>query len=248
MKTFISSLVLVLSLTGCTYGLEEIGFYKTGGLKFDDIDVLKNKYADQEVNFELVKNLPLSTCQRCHSMTDEEKVFGMREKILATVEAETMPPRSGGYSPLTECEKQILRTWIDDKLHERTQLLTVKELSACGNVKQSETPKGVDFKTLEVSFENLKTHIIDQKCLKCHVVGKKTVLENLEGLKASVKQILVPKDPASPVESTPLYRAVVPPLDNPTAPPRMPPARASLAPLTADEVEYLKKFIQANQE
>ncbi|WP_295900589.1 c-type cytochrome [uncultured Bdellovibrio sp.] len=238
-KTLLISLAIAgFTLTGCSYALEEVGLFKTSdGLP----KVGAFQFADQKVSFEVVASVSMRTCLECHatgnrSMNTAEKVLAQKDSILGAVNKESMPPRSSGYKPLTACEKQILETWIEDQTHNRIEVQKVKDLPACAGLEAPKAKPKTDFKTLELSFENLKTEILAPKCLSCHTTetAKKTVLEDLEHINA--KELI--KETA---EDSLLYKIVVPGMYKRF----MPPTRTGIAPLTADELDYLKRWIDS---
>lgn len=230
--------VLGLTLTGCSYALEEVGLFKTS----DSLPRIGAfQFADQKISFEVVTSFSMRTCMECHatgnrSMNTAEKVLAQKDSILGAINKESMPPRSGGYKPLTACEKQILETWIDDQLHNRLEVQKVKDLPACAGAEAPKAKPKTDFKTLEVSFENLKTEILEPKCLSCHTTetAKKTVLEDVAHI--NEKGLLKEK-----AEDSILYQITVPGMYKRF----MPPTRTGIAPLTADELDYMKRWIES---
>lgn len=260
------------ALSGCSYALEEVGLFKTGTPQLDLLDV--GTFAESRITFDLVKSSSLKTCQTCHSaeMDTAEKVLVQRADILAEVQSEEMPPRSRGFQPLTACEKAILETWIEDQIQGRTEILRVKDLAACGGtdlespkptpvptpvpspepqpkpqpepepqpepIPEPLPPEDTDLGELELSFANLKRVILEPKCLQCHTAqtARRTILDDLSVIEA---QGLL----AATAADSLLYRVTVPGLSNRPMPPRRP----GLSPLTAAEVDYLKRWIESPQ-
>ncbi|KHD88141.1 MAG: hypothetical protein OM95_10210 [Bdellovibrio sp. ArHS] len=238
----IMSAFMGLSLTGCSYALEELGVFKTDGSGIPRVGSFE-AFRDQPISFEVVKSTSLRTCQECHAsgnraMDTADKVLAQKDSILAAVHKESMPPRSAGYKPLDACEKQILETWVDDQMHERTEVQKVKDLATCANAQAPREKPPTDFKTLELSFENLKTEIFNAKCLVCHSkeTARRTVLDDLDLIKAKglIKE--------SATESI-LYQIVVPGMYKRFMPPQN--GKTSIKPLTAEETDYLKRWIEA---
>lgn len=224
--------------------MEELGIYKTTKDILGDLGNL-SKFSEETVTFDLVKRTAMSTCMDCHSkgaaaMGTAEQALNLREAILEVVETDVMPPRKSGYSPLSACEKQILQTWMDDQVNNRTASTKVKDLASCGGVnapKPVEPKKPTDFATLELSFENLKKEILEPKCLSCHTqeTAKRTVLETSQDLFS--KPGLV----TTSAETSVLYMIVVP-----NAYKRfMPPVKSGIAALTPEETDYLKRWIDS---
>lgn len=227
-----------LALSGCSYALEEVGIYKGDLGDVKQIGALQ--FSEKKINFEVVKSLSLRTCLQCHtegnkSMNTPEKVLALKDTILSEINDGSMPPRSSGYKPLTDCEQKVLETWIDDQLHNRTEIQKVKDLSACAGAEAPQEKPATDFKNLEVSFENLKTEILAPKCLSCHSVekAKKTVLEDLEHIN---EKGLIKKT----AEESVLFQVCVPGMNKRF----MPPKKSGIPALTTEELDYLKRWIE----
>lgn len=231
-----------LSLTGCSYALEELGLFKTDGSGLPQIGSFA-AFRDQSVSFEVVKATSLRTCQECHAsgsraMDTAAKVLAQKDSILGAVQRETMPPRSAGYKALNACEKQILETWLDDQTHDRKDVQKVKDLAACADAEAPKEKPATDFKALELSFENLKAEIFNAKCMVCHSkeTAKRTVLDDLQVIK---EKGLIKESAADSV----LYQIVVPGMYKRFMPPQN--GKYGIKPLTPEETDYLKRWIDA---
>ncbi|WP_374030119.1 hypothetical protein [Bdellovibrio bacteriovorus] len=238
-KSLLFLVFSVLLAGGCSYPLQELGLYKTDGAGIPGLGSLQTK----AVNFETVKLTAMRTCLECHtsgsrSMDTAEEVLVQKESILSAVHKESMPPRSSGYKPLTACEKQILETWIEDQTHERKSTQKVGQLAACAGVEAPKEKPKTDLKSLELSFANLQAEIFGPKCMACHSQerAKRTVLEDVNVIRE--KGFLKEK-----AEDSILYQIVVPGLYKRFMPPQN--GKYGIAPLTADEVDYLKRWIDA---
>lgn len=239
-KHLLSMAILGLSLASCSYPMEELGLFKTGGSITSGFSM---KFQNEKVSFEVVKSTALSTCLECHSsgsrsMDTAEEVVAQRDSILNAVNKGTMPPRSAGYKSLSACEKQILETWIDDQLRSRSDVQKVGELSACGTAEAPVVKKKADLRTLELSFENLQNEILKPKCMVCHTTetAKRTRLETLEQIQGH--GLL-----AETAEASILYQVTVPGMNKRFMPPQK--GKTILAPLTEDELSYLKRWIES---
>ncbi len=238
----IAFLLSTAVFTGCSYPMEELGLYKTTKDILGDLGNL-SKFSEEKITFDLVKRTAMSTCMDCHSkgavaMGTAEQALNLREAILEVVQTDMMPPRKTGYSPLSACEKQILETWMDDQVNNRTSTVKVKDLSACGGVTEAPKPKQLtDFATLELSFENLKKEILEPKCLSCHTqeTAKRTVLETAQDLFSKPGLI------TTSAETSVLYLIVVPDAYKRF----MPPVKSGIAALTPEETDYLKRWIES---
>lgn len=245
MKTvLLMSFAVVGILSGCSYGMEEVGLFKTGPDGLPRLGVAE--FADQKISFEVVKSVSLKSCLQCHtsggnSMNTPEKVIALQDRILEQINLGTMPPRSSGYKELTACEAKILETWLEDQKHNRVTEQKVKDLSACAGLQAPKEKPATDFKNLELSFANLKQEIFAPKCLSCHSAekAKKTNLEDL----AHINERELIKEKA---EDSILYKIVVAPgIDTPKGKRFMPPTRSGMPAMTADEIDYLKRWIEA---
>jgi mono/diheme cytochrome c family protein len=234
---FISSIFFIFALTSCSYTLSELGLYK-------DEKVAKISLAqmsEMDLNFETVKMLSLSTCLECHttgnhSISTPEKLLEHQADVLDSVHNKTMPPKSSGYANLNECETKILETWIEDRTQNRSVVQKVKDIPACAGAKPPEAKPKTDFATLPLNYENLKREILAPKCLSCHATdspGYQYALDDLERMKGN-ELILATAD-----ESL-MYQVTVPGRVKYF----MPPKKSGLHPLTAEESDYLKRWIE----
>ncbi|WP_374033319.1 hypothetical protein ACES2I_11000 [Bdellovibrio bacteriovorus] len=238
-KHFVFLAVLGLSLVGCSYPMEELGLFKTGGLEVKGF----SKFQNEKVSFDVVKATAMSTCLECHtsgsrSMDTAEEVLAQKDSILSVINKGTMPPRSSGYQPLSACEKQILETWIDDQMRSRSDVQKVGELSNCGEAEAPVQKPKTDLATLELSFENLKKEILAPKCMVCHSTetAKRTILETVADLHNH--NLL-----AASAEESVLYQVTVPGMNKRFMPPQR--GKTILAPLTEAELSYMKRWIEA---
>lgn len=230
---------LLLNLTGCSYAFDQLGITKQSPLT--PAKIQSSAFSEQLVSFEVVKSLSLRTCLDCHtegsrSMNTPEKVLAQKDKILNSIYNNSMPPRAGGYQPLTACEKQVLETWLEDQNNNRPSTQKVKDLALCGDAEAPKAQAPTDFANLEVTFENLKTKILTPKCLSCHTTetAKKTLLETTADLEKFLGES---------AETSLLYNITVPG----SAKRFMPPKRSGIQALTEAEVKFLKKWIESSR-
>lgn len=236
----IVTICLVTSvLFACSYPLAELGLIKSGKeIKVFDLQAFSNK----KIDFDLVKSVPLRTCLECHttgsrSMDSAEKVLKLKGDILESIHKNSMPPKSSGYAPLSDCEKKILETWIEDQEQGRASGVLVKDIPACADAKAPVAKPKTDFKNLELSFENLQKEILAPKCLSCHATdspGYQYALDDLQRMKDN-ELIMATAD-----ESL-LYQVTVPGRVKYF----MPPKNKGIPPLTEEEQDYLKRWIEA---
>lgn len=218
--------------------MEEVGLFKTGKNGVPDLGTLA--YADQQITFDVLKTTSLRACLECHTtgrnaMGTQAQALAIGTSILNEVHSDEMPPKSSGYPKLTDCEKQILETWLDDQAKSRDSV-KINQLSKCAGANPPEKIEKPDINKLQVSFENLQKYILAPKCLSCHahdVKGVETVLDSVDGMKEA--GVL-----GSTAESSKIYQITLP-----TAKRQMPPAKSGLPRLTDDERLFLKKWLDA---
>lgn len=260
--------VTSLFVLGCSFPMEQVGLFKNGKVAVPEVGGFE---ADNtELSFQVLSERSLNSCAECHGFVKTPENFAKRkQKIIERIYGiggELMPPPSKGYSELTECQKKMIETYFDDQASSRSAA-KIKDIPACSNgaptpeVKPEPTPAptatptpdvtptpapvptptpepvvAVDFKTLELSFENLQKQILEPKCMKCHreATARATILETVTGMQM---QELIGKT----AEESPLYQVVIKGMNKRF----MPPPQSGLAPLTADEADYLKRWIES---
>lgn len=255
MKNLILISLFSMSILGCSFPLEQVGLFKTGA-GLPEVNAFSN---DALITFEVVQERSLKTCNQCHEFTKtSDKVIANQGEILARINTSgsgLMPPPSKGYRPLTDCEKQILVTWLDDQKVGRTSP-KISELSFCAtqttepapqpqpqpsaSPTATPVPEVVDFATLEVSFANLRKHILEAKCLRCHTPQESDQAEGKVRTDLTTESAIQSQELLdTTVEKAVLYQVVVPGLNKLF----MPPTRSGLPALTEPEVDYLKRWI-----
>jgi uncharacterized membrane protein len=235
-----SILALFLVLLGCSDAMERAGIF-SGVVKRPQVGVLQN-FGEKTVSFEVVRAVSLRNCLECHTTGDhaintEALVLAHKDDILSEIRNKTMPPRNSGYPLLNECETKILETWIDDKLSHRESSVKVNEIEACANVGAPVTKPKTDFAKLPLNFENLKREILAPKCLQCHAKDSPGYQYNLEDLQDIKDNELVA---ATPEEST-LFKVV----NKGMTKIFMPKKSSGIKPLTRQEIDYMKRWIEA---
>lgn len=248
MKKLVLVSVTTLGILGCSFPMEQVGLFKTGA-KLPEVSVFSGD--PTPITFNVVLERPLKTCAQCHKeeFNTAAKVLRNQNNILDRVNrtgAGVMPPANRGLKALTDCEKQILVTWLDDQKVGRASP-KVNELAACGKapseeVKPTPTPPAevVDFANLEVSFANLQKYILEPKCLRCHTPQAKDKEEGkVRTSLMSESEIQAQGLLDTTIEKAVLYQVVMPGLNKRF----MPPVRSGLPALTEPEVDYLKRWI-----
>ncbi|MGE5086876.1 MAG: hypothetical protein ACM3MG_11290 [Bacillota bacterium] len=266
------SLAVSFFLSGCNYAMEEIGIFKTGNSKLNTNTM--QQFSEETVTFDLLKTTSLKTCLQCHIHKDgsiplntPDLAYNIRDSIMTEVSTGEMPPRDKGYPSLTACEKKLLQVWFDAQTN-NLAAPRVKEVSECNGsatpepntpepttpqptptpeptASPSPSPASIDYGSLELSFRNLKSAFFEQKCLRCHSsMAKRTkdpIMDTIEGIKTNTGSSGQANIGASGAESF-LYKITVPGMIPGEV---MPPPRANLGTLSAEEADYLKRWIDA---
>lgn len=195
------------------------------------------------ISTEIVQRTTLSSCQHCHSglkqpiLNSKATVLASLGKVQSEVFSEQMPPRSSGYKAVTECEKEILKKWVELGTPD-TSNVKVSSLPGCAN-STPKPPESIPISQMPLDYQTLATKILQPKCLNCH---------NPDG-DPDAQDILL--FPYSELASKPtllgtssaqskLVRMVTR-----TDEERMPPPESNIPALTSEEIDFLKKWIDA---
>ncbi|MDG0816213.1 hypothetical protein [Bdellovibrio svalbardensis] len=216
--------------------MEEAGLFKGSNSGLPELGTLA--YANQEITFDVLKSTAMRTCMECHTtgrnaMGTPAEALALSGKILSEISSNAMPPKSSGYKTLTDCEKQIVETWLEDQAKSRKSV-KIKDLPKCQGAVAPPKEEKPDISKLEVTFANLQKYIIAPKCLSCHahdVEDVETVLDSVQGMHDA--GVL-----AETAEESKIYQIVLP-----TAKRQMPPLKSGLPRLTVDEQVFLKTWI-----
>lgn len=229
-------LSLALTLSGCSFPLEEAGLFKVGKNGLPNLGTMA--YSDQEITFDVLKSTAMRTCMECHTtgrnaMSTQAEALALSSKILSEVNSNAMPPKSSGYKTLTDCEKQIVETWFDDQAQGRKSA-KIKDLPKCQGAVAPPKEDKPDISKLEVTFANLQKYIIAPKCLSCHAHDVEDVETVLDSVQAMHDHGVL----GATAEDSKIYKIVLP-----TAKRQMPPLKSGLPRLTVAEQVFLKTWI-----
>jgi uncharacterized membrane protein len=230
--------LLAFNLSACSFALQEAGLYKSSKNENNSLGSSVGAFADQKISFEVLKATSLRTCLECHTggknaIATADQLLALKTTVLSEVATNEMPPKSSGYKSLTDCEKQILETWIDDQ-SKNTESVKIKELSKCGDARPPIKEEKPDLKTLPVTFENLQKYIIAPKCLSCHSADKAEDDVVLDTWAAMTSGDHI----GATAEESDLYKMTLP-----TARKLMPPRKSGIPALNDDERNFLKTWI-----
>jgi len=215
--------------------MEELGL-------FNKDKAIQKSFGDSLISFDVVTQTSLKNCLKCHStgnhaMRNPEQVLAQKKDILESIHSDKMPPKTSGYPALSACDKMILETWMDDQTQSRQSPLKVNELSACGNIEAPRAEPKTDFKTLPLSFDNFKNEILAKKCYSCHTdehPGYETDLVDLQDIKD--RDMI-----GATAEDSLLYNVLI----QGRSKYFMPREGSGREPLTAEEIDYVKRWIDA---
>ena len=224
-----------LGLGSCNYHvLKTSGVSPSSDTNFD---------SQSTVTTILVQQSVLNVCLRCHSGTTSPNLSsadGLRAniaKIQNEVGSNQMPPSSSGYSPLGDCQKDILQEWVAEGMPD-TSTHKVSDLPHC---QQGTPPPATTTPILEMplNYQTFNSQILQPKCLHCH---------NANSGDPDASGILL-----YPYNALTAHRNLLGPdsshsklftLVSRTDEDRMPPPEDS-APLTTDQLEFIKRWIDA---
>lgn len=196
------------------------------------------------VSADVVQKSVLDTCLRCHSGSNApalntlDAIKANINKIQDEVTSNSMPPADAGYKPLSDCEKDILQEWVQKGMPDNSSK-KVFDLAHCqSGVPQ--TPPKKPILEMPLTYETLTTEVLQPRCLHCHNPksddpdAKDIALYPFADLVAQKNMVI-----AADAANSKIYKYVVRTDDN-----RMPPPEDG-APLTADQIEFIKRWINA---
>jgi uncharacterized membrane protein len=182
------------------------------------------------VSYADVSTIFQNRCVTCHGNSggvNLESLAGARTalaRIRQSTIVEHRMPKSPG-APLSSDERMTLWAWID---------AGAPEVPANGG---PVTPPPPPLTPLEPTFDSIKSHIIDKKCLSCHSPGGKAERDPFvtrSDLVDSALDIVVPGD-ASQSE---IVHVLTPGAKKP-----MPPAESGITPVSLEDLEIIKTWI-----
>jgi uncharacterized membrane protein len=216
--------VAVLFLTAsCSYRLDKQGASDVGVGGPTAEMMARVSYADVSTIFQ-------NRCVTCHGNSggvNLESLAGARTalaRIRQSTIVEHRMPKSPG-APLGDEERMTLWAWVD---------AGAPEVPANGG---PATPPPPSLPPLEPTFDSIKSHIIDKKCLSCHSPGGKAERDPFvtrSDLVDSALDIVVPGD-ASQSEIVHVL--------SPGARKPMPPVDSGITPVPQEDLEVIKIWI-----
>jgi hypothetical protein len=185
-------------------------------------------------------------CHIGHTSPELGSLLAVRQnltRILSEIKSNSMPPARNGYSPLSDCAKQILVTWANQNAPETTDILA-GSLSACQNLPDAPStgPGDKPISEMPLTYQTLVSRILQPKCLRCHN-DKSEDIEAAGVLFYPYQEIL---NRPHLWETPGAESKIVHSLTNEDQDEIMPPPQDS-GPLSQDEVEFVIRWIDAGK-
>ncbi len=249
-KVFLAASLLGFAV-GCEYHVlkQDPQGQGVGGQNSDTANKIS---ADQTVNAKLIQNFVLASCVRCHSSTQPilnslDAIKLNIKKIQSSVNANQMPPSRAGYSPLTDCEKDILRAWISENTPDESTI-KVASLPTCEAYVPVVAPKPVrptppkkpqTILDMPLNYDTLNTQILQKKCTHCHNADGPDIMAAMYLFYPYSNIISHGKLLGTNRHDSNFVKMLEAPDDE-----RMPPAEDGPR-LTDDELEFVRRWIDA---
>ena len=246
LNAILATTAITFFLTDCNYKVNKID---------DTADNGQSNLSNEElITDKLILTYSLNTCRNCHAGAQApllDSATAMKAnivKVLAEIAKVSMPPADKGYAPLKPCQAALVKAWAAGSTK------TVGDISECKNLSPSKDPDLIilPIELMPLNYETLKTRILLPKCVLCHYSGNSD-LEN-EGTFADfttyesvVKSEYTVGDGthseqikywSSPGAKSKIHSEVV-------AEEGMPPLKSKLSKLTAQEVDFIDRWIDA---
>ncbi|AZZ36380.1 hypothetical protein CIK05_06100 [Bdellovibrio sp. qaytius] len=228
----LSLIFSVVFISSCRYG--------NSTNLVDQVDTTLNSEA--YINYDMVKMTSLKTCANCHSGNQSPDLSSLNQiqRHISDIQDETrtagMPPAESGYAALSDCNQAILDQWLSLGAPEETTV-QLKSIAACKN--QLTPPTEIPISQAPLTYDTLVTKFLQKKCLLCH---------NPDSSDEDAKQILF--YPYSEVIKNPQY------WQSPSASSKvveeisgqdMPPSDSGISAATSEEVDFVKRWIDAGR-
>lgn len=233
MRGYSYTIIFSLIISSCNYRLD-----KTAGAT-DPNGSLSDKLP---ISWSTVETKVLSTCFRCHAgnvpplLNKCELIVSNFSKVMGEVVSGDMPPASQGYPALTSCQQAILKKWQELNFPQESSH-TSAELKECSSeVVQPVVP----LDKLPPTYANFNERVLQKYCLSCHnkegadPMASGILLYPYVEMKAKTNLL---KGPGSASKLVKILSA--------TDDERMPPPDDGAAGLTADEINFVIRWIDA---
>ncbi len=221
----------IFVVCGCNYKLAKTADSNSGNNSLS---------ANQIITFQLIQSYSLTSCQNCHAgkqapqLTSLSDLKTHSDLVWSEVSTNAMPPTASGYEPLSSCKKALLKKWIDLGMPSESTA-TVGEITECKNENQQPAPPVIPISLMPLNYETLKTRILQPKCLLCHSAGG----EQSDMSFFPYSELMV----MARFWKSPAVKSKV--FDEITKVDGMPPLDSNIPVLTSDEIDFVKRWIDA---
>lgn len=181
-------------------------------------------------------------CHVNHSkpnLNDLNSIHRNLTKVLDNIRSNDMPPAKNGYSPLDNCKKEIFETWVNQKTPEKMSI-KVGSLSACQQLPNEPNPDDRPLSQMHLNYDTLVKKILQPKCINCHNPDSDDI--DAAGVLFFPYQEILNREQlwSPPVANSKLFRILT--SEDPDG--RMPPPSVDSGPLTADELDFITRWIE----
>lgn len=238
------TIIFSFGLLACTYKVEK----KTTAVNLSQ----GNPAPTDTINSKTVMSSVLNSCQICHSgrtqpsLNTQALLQQNADKVWKAITANNMPPPSSGYPALSDCQKTIVRQWMDAGFPENSDI-QVGSLDACknptaGGPSTEPTPPVVEppLAQMPLTYQTLLTKILQPKCLSCHNPDGSDIMAT-ETLFYPLSEIQGSRRWKGPGAESGIVKILMRNDDE-----RMPPPEAEPA-LSKEEVDFIIRWIDAGQ-
>lgn len=229
-KYFGFVLAPVILMSGCNYQMNK-----------ESTNLNTSLSMNVPISFESIKTYSLSSCLKCHSGTQSPNLSTYTDlklhSALVTDEIATssMPPDGSGYPLLTACQKDLYDKWVDIGSPETTNH-TVSEVASCRDVIGT-PPDLTPIFLMPLNYQTLNSKILQPKCLLCHSSSG----EEKDLSFYPYSELIKLKEWDAPAAQSSVLDEMMNKEDG------MPPPESNLGSLTDDEVEFVKRWIDAGK-
>ena len=157
----------------------EIGMPDSSNIKVNSIQSCANGkpqepetpiLSEQNIGYKTVMTTALRTCSSCHTKQDpilknSDQYKENIENILSEIEDNFMPPEDSGLPALTQCERDILNTWVNLDMPDESNV-KIKTLPSCSDIPNS--PQVMPIFLMPLTYDTVYSRILKKKCSSCH--------------------------------------------------------------------------------
>lgn len=225
----LSSLIILIGMSSCNYSRLKNQPGSDSGLS-----------SDTPISYDIVKSYSLSSCLKCHSGTQAPALNSLQNLISNQVLIKNeindgaMPPKSSGYELLSQCQIDLYSKWVELGSPETSTHL-VAEIPSCSS-EFSAQPQIIPILLMPLNYQTLRTKILQPKCLLCHTSdGEANYLPYFP-----YGELVLTGNWSAPAKSSKVMEEI-------TASDGMPPTDSGVTPLSTDEIEFIKRWIDAGK-